>query len=963
MKKDINSQSILIGEKLAIPADTTLIDLFENQILLSPHSTAIIHKEKSLSYFELNQKAEKIAYFLSKYFNNEIEFIGLMIPNSINLVAAIIASMKVGIPFIPLDIDWPKTRLDTIINKLNNSIILTEEKTPTYKPNKNLIFANFESINFSKKIDPKQYNRSNKIIYGFFTSGTTGVPKCALNYHYGLLNRIYVMTDIFGSPSGHTVLQNSKHVFDSSMWQILWPLSGGGKVVIPSHTSNLNLEAILKTISNNKITMTDFVPSIFNLVVEYIYNTPELKSDMKTLKAILIGGEEANTDSCKKFISLLPNIQLINTYGPTEASIGNIFYKINNHKTNNAIPIGRPIANTIAVILNNKGLLTNYGEIGEICIGGVCLGAGYLNDCKKTNKVFIDNLLPEIPVDKLYRTGDLGLINDDGNIIFKGRNDFQVKINGLRIELGEIEVALANIEGIIEARVVVKGQSNNRRSLMAIYTGQEFTQEQLRSILESVLPKTIIPAKFTHIKSMPLTHNGKIDRKKLLTIEYSDKLKDTHLEDEQHILFKEIWLEILNINNVHEATHFFNEGGNSLSAVELSIEVEKRTRKKIPFQFIYKNPTFKEFCSQFEQITFISRMKEDYKQALQDIKILKTLPYNNIKEPNKRFQNILLTGATGFIGIHILSQLSQNNEFTIYCIVRANNDDDAYQRIVEKFKYYDLFHRGIMNNIKPISGDLEKKQLGIKPNKFKLLHEIIDTFINSAANIGFLADYHFHRKANVLAVANIVRFCTVNNKHLIHISSFSAMNKMKIKTTISSLDRVTLGLKPADAYGLSKWAAEMLVEDAISKGFNFTIVRLGEIGKSSLTKISNPSSMLTLFIKVCKELKTYPSNSCVIDYTTVNLVANEICKITSSEVIKDRKHILEETPIPLKNLITSEAEPYEVVEVNKDFFLKKLKKINKNHVIYRESKILLTHFTHLNEEPIFTNANNKFDSH
>jgi acyl carrier protein len=394
--------------------------------------------------------------------------------------------------------------------------------------------------------------------------------------HKGITNRFFWMNDYFGVNSAKSVLQTTNHVYDSAVWQLFWPLINGGITVIPLPSTHLTAEYFSYIIEKHQVTMTDFVPSVFNVIVEQLESNNDLTKKLGSLCNIVIGGEEIVSETVYKFKRMVPDITITNLYGPTEASIGCVFHKVTGEE-GNRIPIGKPISNMSIFILDNNLKPLPIGVPGEIYISGTGLAYGYLNDIEKTEKAFIESPFQNAAGEKLYKTGDLARYLDDGSIDFLGRVDNQVKIRGFRIELGEIESKLLNYDCISEAVVVLKEAVAKNKYLCAYYvSGSEIEIEDLRSFLASKLPDYMIPVSFVQIERMPLTSSGKVDRKALELID-SDFVRSTEYKAPKNNIEKvlvDIWQEVLEKEKVGINDNFFDLGGDSIKSIQISARLQ-----------------------------------------------------------------------------------------------------------------------------------------------------------------------------------------------------------------------------------------------------------------------------------------------------------------------------------------------------------------------------------------------------
>ncbi|MDQ3402550.1 MAG: amino acid adenylation domain-containing protein, partial [Actinomycetota bacterium] len=536
------------GRAYPYPTDRTILRLYEDWVVRTPDSPALTFGETTLSYRDLDRRANALAEILRGRGVGLGDFVPLVMRNGLDLPVSIIALMKLGAPFVPIDDLWPAERLAAMIESVRPVAVLHDGAVDAAAlPESLRLKVDIDTLGERESADFGVPAGMTDLIYGFYTSGSTGLPKCTLNIHRGLLNRFLYMTRRFGDRSDQVVLQNSRHVFDSSIWQLLWPLTNGAQVVVPHRGGVLDLSVTIDTIHRHGVTMTDFVPSIFNTLVDLLAAEPALVERLASMRTILIGGEEINTGAVQRFRAMLPRVGIINTYGPTEASIGSVFHTVTD-ADHESIPIGKPIDNTYVVVLDERHDLVAPGTVGEIYIGGDCLGLGYLNDPEKTASVFIDNPFPEIPGDRLYRTGDLGTWRPDAHLVFLGRQDQQIKIGGVRVELSEIELAMQTHPLVREAKVIVRGKADtaDTKILIAFLTGDSaLTQADARAHARATLPPYLVPKQFVVLDHMPLTPNGKADRKALTAMTMAGPTETFDDLDGVDSAVQEIWHQVL----------------------------------------------------------------------------------------------------------------------------------------------------------------------------------------------------------------------------------------------------------------------------------------------------------------------------------------------------------------------------------------------------------------------------------
>ncbi|WP_426333070.1 amino acid adenylation domain-containing protein [Paenibacillus silvae] len=574
----------------------------EEQALRTPNDCAINYGGNSISYRELNGKANDLASKLQEMNICQGSHVPVLMDRSPELVISLLAIMKSGASFVPMDPNWPASRIESIIEDAKATVTLFDHHLgiPAIEFGDSMpIGVSIDQLALADNLEPSATPEDP--IYIIYTSGSTGKPKGVVVPHRGISNRFAWMNDYFGSQAAASVLQTTHHVFDSSVWQFFWPLTVGGKTVLPDGEQLLSATYIASVIEDNQITLTDFVPSVFNVIVDQLLNgSKELLQKLESLQSVIIGGEEVAASTVHQFQKLLPDIQLTNLYGPTEASIGCIYHQIDGKETVR-IPIGRPVHNTQILILDESLHLVPPGVIGEIYISGLCLADGYLNDTEKTKAVFIKHAYPEAGWGRMYKTGDLAKYDHTGNIEYMGRSDFQVKIRGLRIELGEIESQIMLTNQVKEA-VVTTADSGGQSVLCAyVVPYGNLNIAELKRELQLVLPGYMIPAAFVSLQSMPLSPSGKVDRKALPTPDWSEHLTFVSTSNSLEEDIKQLWVDILGSDYFGVTDDFFMLGGHSLKLFALAAGIQERFGIRISLKDLYSLSTIRELARHIEE--------------------------------------------------------------------------------------------------------------------------------------------------------------------------------------------------------------------------------------------------------------------------------------------------------------------------------------------------------------------------
>lgn len=619
--------------------DKTIHQLFEEQVRKTPQNIAVVFEDVQLTYIELNEKANKLAHYLIHRGIQPDTLVAIISERSLEMIVGILAILKAGAAYVPLDPEYPQERLTYILQDTNISLILAQSHLST-----KLVFTNAEILFFDqdKFVDfptsnPSLPIQSNQLAYVIYTSGSTGKPKGVLNIHKGAVNRLLWMKDYCQVQEDDCLLQKTPYTFDVSVWELFLGLISGAQLIFAKPEGHKDPFYLNNLIKSNKITLIHFVPSM----LETFLLSANI-SDCASLKKVITSGEALSLNLKNRFFSIFPQIELHNLYGPTEASIDVSFWDCSSNKTLQLVPIGKPIWNTSLYILDEALNPLPIGLVGEIYIGGIGLARGYLNQPHLTAEKFIENPFvsdqdkAEQKNTRLYKTGDLGRWLEDGNIEYLGRIDDQIKLRGYRIELGEIESALNQYINVVRSVVLVQEYSANKddRFLIAylaieqeraeslglklrkedstqkcfMWEGDNINKiiEDIKSYLSGFLPDYMVPSYYVLLNEIPLTHNGKVNKKYLQTLVtqlQGSKQDYTPPQTEIENNLSEIWSEVLGIDKIGIYDNFFKMGGHSLLATKLIMHIRTHFKVNLQLKDLFDSPTIAALASTIENFS------------------------------------------------------------------------------------------------------------------------------------------------------------------------------------------------------------------------------------------------------------------------------------------------------------------------------------------------------------------------
>jgi surfactin family lipopeptide synthetase A len=628
------------------PVEQTLHHLFEQQVEKTPEQVAVVSEEIELTYQQLNERANQLAHLLQNLGVKSGEFVGIFQQRNPEFLTAILAILKVGAVYVPMDSSYPPARIQYMLSQSEVRVVITNSALVNVLseclpccPVLNNIICTDSQANQTIEIESKKINlydcqdiekfsvknlevtlTGNAPAYMIYTSGSTGLPKGAIIQHQGAINHIYAQFDALQLNQSLTFLQSAPASSDISVWQFLAPLLIGGKTVIAKTETICDSETLFKLIQEQGLTLVELVPIVLRGLIDYASRLSLEIRDLPALKWMMVTGESASVELVNQWLKIYPNIPVVNAYGPTEAADDITQFIAGNPLPKNlrTVPIGKPLANLNLYILDSQNQCLPIGIPGEICVSGIGVGLGYWKNEEKTQSSFISDPHYPLPITHypMYKTGDLGRWLPDGNIEFLGRIDRQVKIRGFRIELGEIEALLNQHPSVEESVVIVRDDIGEDARLVAyIVTKRSRSIEEieessfesslvtrhsslvtskLRDFLKEKLPEPSIPSAFVEIGTIPLTPSGKIDRRSLpapdLTTPATQKTFVAPRNAVEEVLTG-IWRQVLKLETVGVQDNFFEIGGHSLLATQLISRIREAFQTSLPVRQLFESPT------------------------------------------------------------------------------------------------------------------------------------------------------------------------------------------------------------------------------------------------------------------------------------------------------------------------------------------------------------------------------------
>lgn len=804
--------------QLAIPEQVTIHQLFEAQVKINPNGIALSCKQESLTFETLNRRSNQLARILRARGVHQDDIVGVMVNRSFEMLVSILAVLKAGGAYLPIDPSYPLERIQYILTDSQCQMMLGKpELVSTLCLDLECIDVKNPSTYTGDDTNLTNETGSSNLAYVIYTSGSTGKPKGVMIEHRSIVNFIYAITDQIDFSREKTVASLTTISFDIFVLETLLPLTKGLRVVISTEEEQITPSLISRLIVEHRIDILQLTPSRLQLLLR----DKDSSKCLRNLSEILIGGEPLS-ETLLYNLKQLSNAKIYNMYGPTETTVWSTIQELTDRPH---VDIGKPIGNTQIYILDQNMELVAPGVNGEIFIGGYGLARGYFNRPNLTDERFVSN--PFVDGEMLYRSGDCARWKPDGSIEYIGRNDYQVKIRGYRIELGEIENCLLGHEKVLEAVVVCHVDKNEKMYLYAFFTGRkECSELELANFLSTHLPSYMIPARFVWLNTMPMTPNGKVNRGVLLELEAPLEQLETNVQPTNSIEMElvRIWTEVLDKENIGIDNNFFKLGGDSLSIVEI-LTVLLPHNYRLSAQDFYDYPTVRLLAVKIMGNCVIRPMEID-ERNYSEVKQFNSHPYITSRNATT-IKNVLLTGATGFLGMHVIWELLQIPNLFVYCLIRG--DESKFLNLFEF--YFSAKIKNMINRVKILKGDICNHSLGLSEVDYKSLGLTIDTVIHTAGLVKHYGEYKEFENVNVKGTQNVVDFCLEFNKSLNHVSTVSVSGNRLIvangKTSFTEDDLYIGQNFNENVYVRSKFEAENHVIGAMSRGLQATILRVG----------------------------------------------------------------------------------------------------------------------------------------
>lgn len=905
--------------------DDTVVSIFEEQVKMHPDNIAIICNDKTLTYDELNKRANSLAHLLIEKGIGANDIVCVMTNRSFETIVCMMAILKAGAAFFNVDPNYPIERTKYYLEDSKTKYVLTQaELKDRVSSIENCIEIDLsiEDIYNKNFENPNVKINRGDLSYLIYTSGSTGKPKGAMLNQVGFANMVKAMTlvlDYLKEGNKHCIASVTSTPFDIFVYEIIVSLTHGLKIAMANNAEHRNPKLLDELIRKCHVDVMTVTPSLMKIN----YDNREPDTALAQVKNMVFGGEPLPEKFVEDLRALADDITIYNIYGPSEITILCNVQNLNGEKE---ITIGPPIMNTQIHILDKNMKPLPIGVVGEIYISGIQVGYGYIGKPELTAEKFLDNPFGE---GKMYKSGDIGRWTFDGKVQCLGRIDNQIKLRGLRIELGEIENVMLNVPNVSSA-VVNKIEIDGKEALCGYYTcDKDVSEDIVKDALRKALPAYMVPTYIVKLDQMPYTINRKIDRKALPLPELNKPVANNKINIEELNSVEEkllqIWKNILKIDDIDINDNFFDIGGDSVAAISMQIEAVKYG---LEFEYgdIFAFPTIKQLSANLKTPDEIFIKNYDYSKVNS---VLARNTMDNLNTIKKiKFNNMLLIGSTGYLGAHVLDAFLQSNKGIAYCLVREKDGLDIKERLrgVLNFYFGNKYNELFNNRIKVVCGDIVKENLGLSEKDYSELKNNIDIVINSGALVKHFGIKKKFEEINVKGTQSVIDFCLNTKKRLLHVSTISVSgNGEKEETVIETPENINdkkifkesdiyVGQNIKGVYSTTKFRAELLVLEAISsKGLDAQILRLGNITNRYSDGVFQMNADENAFAKRIKsfiEIGAFPKYMLKhsIELTPVDLAAEAIVKVANYTSHCNVLHIYDNNLLPIKLFIETLSE-------------------------------------------------------
>ncbi|MFI6046747.1 amino acid adenylation domain-containing protein [Nocardia sp. NPDC051321] len=881
-------------------APETLGAALQRNAAAAPDAVALVCGVATLTYAQLRDRCNRLARWLIGQGVGPETVVAVAMRRSIDQVVALCAIAEAGGAWVPIDPDHPAERIGYVLDSAAPRCVLT-----TSADDFTVTAAHAVDTLDLTRLDATPVLQDERLLplrgdhpaYVIYTSGSTGRPKGVVVSHEAIVNQLAWMQHRYGVEAADSYLQKTPATFDVSLWGYFLPLRAGARMVLAGPDDHRDPAALCGLIATHRVTLTDFVPTMLTTFAGHA-----TAAEISSLRAVFVIGEALAPETARAMAAISP-AEVHNLYGPTEAAVSITEHRVESNDPAATVPIGVPEWNSRTFVLDARLRPVPVGAVGELYLGGVQLARGYHGAAGLTAGRFVAN-----PADRgarMYRTGDLVRWNARGALEYLGRSDFQVKVRGHRIELGDIETALLADPAVAQAAVAVKPSDAGDRLVGYVVTapGAAADPNALRQSISRVLPAYMVPSAVLFLDALPVNTSGKLDRAALPQPVFASRngiAPSSALE----IAIAEVFAEVLDVSPIGVTDDFFELGGSSLMAFTLHQRLSATLDLDVPMAALLTTPTVRGLAAHLTGSAEQARAVAPAADAVLDrdidghrcLPVFRGLP-----------QEVLLTGATGFLGAHLLRELLDRTDAQVVCLVRADTAEQGADRIRRALHRYKLWNDSAAARIVAVPGDLAAPRLGLGAADYERLAENVDVILHNGARVNHIDPYARLRTANVEGTRDVLRLATTRRLKPVHFVSTlgTTVATSSAPGVIDEDVRLRADQLSENGYVTSKWAAEELVRQAGERGIPVGIYRPGTICGDPNAGVNSADDSFWNMIRAAAILGLAPDvGDATVSLVPVTYVARAIVELTTRPRDQSVYHLVNKTPVTVGDIFT-----------------------------------------------------------
>lgn len=884
----------------------TIHGVFEQMADAFGTRTAIFTEDERYTYASLNARANQVARLLLASGLRKGEFVTIFMERSLSTIVSLLGVLKAGGVYVPVDPEHPEDRIRYIIGDTASPYVLTNARC---EAKARALCATLPLVKAILSIDNGALTplaadnvdagvAAEDLAYVIYTSGSTGKPKGVLIAHEGVVNLGALIRREFEITEQDVLTQFATFSFDASVWESFGALLNGAALYLLGAEERISVEAFARAVERTQASVIIVLPTVFfNEVAAHL--SAEGFARLASVRQMMTAGEALYGEQARILQRRLsPNVGIYNLYGPTECTVCATMYRIDGPVAEDVthIPIGTPISNYQVYVVGPDRSLCPVGVPGELYISTVGIARGYLNQPDKTAAAFVAHPFADEGV--AYRSGDIVKLREDGQLEYVGRRDAQVKIRGHRIEIGAIEDTLAKHPEVHTAAVIARKEPSGQTMLVGYYTSKDglpLAAAKLAALLHESLPPYYVPKKLIQLETMPLSPSGKVERKLLAGYNLPDEEPDgaeVSLTPAQRRI-ADAWRSVLGLKRIEPATNFFEAGGDSLDIIHVLVQLKPHFPHLV-IGDLFQYETLASLAAYAEREDANQVQPQQPAAGVQSYWRLLEYPVNQgglaprsvLAAPVP--QNILLTGATGYLGSHLLYELLKTTDTTIIALVRGAMHQAAVERLNEVMTmYFGPSVLWLMNGrVHVVESDLEQPELGLSPVEMRLLPRQIDAIIHAAADVRHFGDARKFERTNVASTVELLKLLDAPHRiHFHYVSTISVPESLAQSgqwEQVVGANRLAGDLRVDNVYSSSKLEAEKLVMAAGERGLPVTIHRPGNLTCHSGTgqfQRNIESNAFYQLIKAMLLLGKAPMADWHVDFTPIDYASAAIARL------------------------------------------------------------------------------------